>query len=221
MTLQDLSGSVLIADDHPLFRAALRQVVATAMVGYGVIEAATFEAAMTAAEGDDLELILLDINMPGMNGLNGLIALRNHVPATPVIIVSADESPETIRQALTLGAAGFIPKSLDHDAMTAAVGAVLDGDVFVPANLTEEGAKPRRFEDEDEFRRGFAALTPQQRKVLGMIVRGKSNKVIAYEMGVTESTVKAHVSAILHKLGVTSRTQAALQAGLMLDSGQN
>ena len=109
MTLQDLSGSVLIADDHPLFRAALRQVVATAMVGYEVIEAATFEAAMTAAEGDDLELILLDINMPGMNGLNGLIALRNHVPATPVIIVSADESPETIRQALTLGAAGFIP----------------------------------------------------------------------------------------------------------------
>ena len=105
--------------------------------------------------------------------------------------------------------------------MTAAVSAVLDGDVFVPANLTEDGAKSRRFEDEDEFRRGFAALTPQQRKVLEMIVRGKSNKIIAYEMGVTESTVKAHVSAILHKLGVTSRTQAALQAGLMLDSGQN
>ena len=221
MTSQDVSGSVLIADDHPLFRAALRHVVATAMAGHAVVEAATFDAAMAAAAGDDLELVLLDINMPGMNGLNGLIALRNHVPATPVIIVSADESPETIRQALTLGAAGFIPKSMDHDAMTAAVRAVLDGDVFVPGILTEEGGKSRRSDGADEFRRGYAALTPQQRKVLEMIVRGKSNKVIAYEMKVTESTVKAHVSAILHKLGVTSRTQAALQAGLLLDSGQS
>lgn len=219
MKTQEHSGHVLIADDHPLFRAALRQVLATALPDHAIIEADCFDDTLAAADGDDLDLILLDINMPGMNGLNGLVALRNHIPATPVVMVSADETPETIRQALTLGAAGFMPKSMDHDHMTAAVRSVLDGEVYVPIDLDAGRGRRREFDGDDEFRRGYAALTPQQRHVLEMLVQGKSNKVIAYEMDITESTVKAHVSAILHKLKVSSRTQAVLNVGKMLGAG--
>lgn len=210
------TGRVLIADDHPLFREALRQVIAATLPDHVVSEANSFSEAMAAAEGDELELILLDINMPGMDGFSGLVALRNHVPATPVVVVSADEDRETIRQALTLGASGFIPKSMDREGMTAAVRCVLAGDVFVPVELAESGGGRRDVLVDEEFRGGYAALTAQQRKVLEMLVMGKSNKVIAYELDVTESTIKAHVSAILRKLKVSSRTQAVLNASKLL-----
>jgi DNA-binding NarL/FixJ family response regulator len=211
-----MAGRVLIADDHPLFREALRQVVATTLPDHAVREADSFDEAMAAAEGDELELILLDINMPGMDGFNGLVALRNHVPATPVVVVSAEEDRQTIRQALTLGASGFIPKSMDREGMTAAVRCVLAGDVFVPVELAATGWRHREELVDEEFRGGYAALTAQQRKVLEMLVMGKSNKLIAFELDVSESTVKAHVSAILRKLHVNSRTQAVLNASKLL-----
>jgi DNA-binding NarL/FixJ family response regulator len=204
-----VEGRVLIADDHPMFREAMRQIVAATLPGHAIVEASCLDAAEAEAGGAEFDLILLDINMPGMNGFNGLISLRNHLPATPVIIVSAEESPETMRQALTLGAAGYIPKSMDRSHMIAAVEAVLAGEVFVPTPLTDPAA---RAQGHDDLPEGFAALTASQRKVLEMLVAGKSNKVIAFELGVTEGTVKAHVSAILGKMKVNSRTQAVLNA---------
>lgn len=208
------SGHILIADDHPLFRDALRQVVAATLPDHAISEASTFDDAMAVAAGDRLDLILLDINMPGMNGFSGLISLRNHVPATPVVVVSADESRDTVQQAMTLGASGFIPKSLDREGMIQAMEMVLNGEVFVPPG--GGAVLPATRVEESRFREGYAALTAQQRKVLEMLVAGKSNKVIAFELEVTESTVKAHVSAILRKLRVHSRTQAVLNASRML-----
>lgn len=212
MAPTDSVGRVLIADDHPLFREALRQVIAAALPDHAISEACTLDQAVSAASGDDLDLILLDINMPGMNGFNGLIALRNHVPAIPVVVVSAEEGRDTVRHAMTLGASGFIPKSLDREQMILAVNCVLAGEIFVPVDLADgTGSKIG-----DDLRDGYAALTAQQRKVLEMLAQGKSNKVIAYELDVTESTVKAHVSAILTKLKVSSRTQAVLNAAKLL-----
>jgi len=206
------NGQVLIADDHPLFRDALRQVVQATLPHHGIREACTLEAALDAAAGDELDLILLDINMPGMNGFSGLISLRNHVPATPVVVVSAEEAADTIGQAMTLGASGFIPKSLDRDQMIEAVRLVMNGGVFVPPQAAGASTPSA----DSQFREAYEALTPSQRKVLEMLVAGKSNKVIAYELSVAESTVKAHVTAILRKLKVHSRTQAVLNAGRML-----
>lgn len=212
-------GHILIADDHPMFREALRQVVAGALPNHAIVEASSFDDVMAAAKDHDHDLILLDIDMPGMNGFNGLIALRNQVPTAPVVVVSADESRESVRQALSLGASGFVPKSMDREHMASAIHVVLAGEIFVPFSLAERGAASPYRDSDDAFRQGYATLTPQQRKVLEMLVLGRSNKVIAYEMSITESTVKAHVSAILHKLQVTSRTQAVLQAGKLLNRG--
>jgi DNA-binding NarL/FixJ family response regulator len=216
MDAQEVPGHVLIADDHPLFRSALRQVIAAISPACAVTEADCLDRAAAAAREHDLDLILLDINMPGMEGFNGLISLLNAVPATPVLVVSADSRPDTIQRAMTLGAAGFMPKSMDVEEMTGAVRAVLAGEVFVPAD-PGGGAPAHGRDDHGDFRHRYESLTPQQRKVLEMLVRGKPNKVIAYEMDVTESTVKAHVSAILHKLNVTSRTQAVLNASKLLE----
>ncbi len=216
MDAQDVPGHVLIADDHPLFRSALRQVIAAISPDCVVTEADCLDqAAAAAGRSHDLDLILLDINMPGMEGFNGLISLLNSIPATPIMVVSADSRPDTIQRAMTLGAAGFMPKSMDVDKMTTAVRAVLAGEVFVPAD--HSGPAHGHRDDHGDFGRRYESLTPQQRKVLEMLVRGKPNKVIAYEMEVTESTVKAHVSAILHKLNVTSRTQAVLNASKLLE----
>jgi DNA-binding NarL/FixJ family response regulator len=209
------TGRVLIADDHPLFRAALRQVVEATLPGSDICEANNLAEAEAVFAAGECDLVLLDINMPGMNGFNGLIHLRNTVPATPIVVVSADESIETIRQAMTLGAWGFIPKSMDGADMGTAVKRVLAGEIFVPVDLAN--AVPGHDDGVDEaFRKGYAALTAQQRKVLEMMVLGKSNKVIAYEMDVVEGTVKSHVSAILHKLKVNSRIQAVLNASKLM-----
>ncbi|HXP95281.1 MAG TPA: response regulator transcription factor [Telmatospirillum sp.] len=210
-------GHILIADDHPMFREALRHVVAGTLPNHTIVEASSFDEVMAAAKDHDQDLILLDIDMPGMNGFNGLIALRNQVPTAPVVVVSADESRESVRQALSLGASGFVPKSMDREHMASAIQTVLSGEIFVPFSLGERGAASPYRDNDDAFRQGYATLTSQQRKVLEMLVLGRPNKVIAYEMNITESTVKAHVSAILHKLQVTSRTQAVLQAGKMLN----
>lgn len=205
---------IVVADDHPLFRDALIQVIDGALGDSRVIQAATFEDAVAAVAAEDPDLILLDLNMPGMDGFTGLMGLRDRAPTTPIIVVSADEAPAVIQQALTLGASGFIPKSMPRERMTDGVRAVMDGEVFVPVDLSE--AVPASAQDDPDFAAGYAALTGQQRRVLEMLVAGKSNKVIAYELDVAESTVKAHVSAILRKLKVSSRTQAVLYAAKRL-----
>lgn len=203
--------TVLIADDHPLFREALRQVVSEALPDARIVEADNLIVAKSSVDAnDDLDLILLDLSMPGVNGLSGLVDLRDMTPATPIIVVSASEDANIIERAILCGASGFIPKSLPKHIMVAAIGEILAGNVFLPQLDGEKTqAQPG---DIPEVLKRAATLTRKQRLVLSLIARGKSNKIIAYEMDVTDTTVKAHVTAILRKLKVTSRTQAAIVA---------
>ena len=196
--------AVLIADDHPLFREALAQVVNSTLPQARVVECGCLPDAQAALGRQDFELILLDVTMPGMNGMAGLLAVRNTAPATPVVIVSGREDRETVDQAMGCGAAGFIPKSLSRDGMRNALSAVLAGEISTPQEGLLDGAADRHA--------AVASLSSQQRRVLEMISAGKANKIIAYELAISESTVKAHVTAILRKLNLRSRIQAALYA---------
>ena len=212
-----MEPTALIADDHPLFRDALNLVVSDAMGADAVIaECASLEDALQLVRAHpSIELSLIDINMPGMDGLAGLARLREAAPTLPVIVVSADERRHTVDSALRAGASGFIPKSLARPDMVAAVHAVLDGDIFVPPGLAnrDTGAPPSNEAEMSELARRLGTLTKQERCILDYIVRGKSNKLAAIELDIAESTVKAHVSSILRKLGVHSRTQVAIKAG--------
>lgn len=207
---------VLVADDHPLFRRAL-ELALEAVVGAGegepplrVLEAGTVDEVRAVADGErDLELLLLDLRMPGMDGLAGLLDLRRRFPALPVVVVSAAEEPALVREALACGAQGYIPKSLDRQAMAAALGRVLQGEIYVPPTLAlgEEGeGAPTTANRAERLRQ----LTQQQLNVLRHMVDGKPNKIIAYELDIAETTVKAHITVVLRKLGVHSRTQAVL-----------
>jgi DNA-binding NarL/FixJ family response regulator len=212
-------GTILIADDHPLFRDALFQVVTETFARHATRQAQDFDSALAVAREDPaLDLILLDLNMPGMHGFNGLIALRNEVPMVPIVVVSATETAQTAGQVLTFGASGFLPKSLAKADMAAALRRVLEGDIYLPPELERQLEEGRGLSPEEQaLVEQLGALTHQQRRVLEMLVAGKSNKIIAYELDIAESTVKAHVSAILRKLGVTSRTQAVITASKIID----
>src|ERR1700756_2591537 len=196
---------LVIADDHPLFRNALRQAVGSVLSSAKIDEAGSFEDLTAPLERDsDVDLILRDLTMPGISGFSGLIYLRAQYPAIPVVIVSASDDGATIRRSLDFGASGFIPKRFGVDTLRDAITKVMDGDVWVPpdTDLTAV-ADP----DMTRLRDRLVTLTPQQVRVLMMLSEGLLNKQIAYELGVSEATIKAHVSAILQKLGVESRTQ--------------
>ncbi len=204
------STTIVIADDHPLFRGALRQAIGSLMPAARVIEANGIEELNeTLAAEKDMDLILLDLTMPGVQGFSGLIALRAQHPELPVVIVSANQEATVIRRAIEFGASGFIPKSMNIDSIGAAIEAVLGGDQWTPPDIDLTAAEDK--ETADLVRR-VGTLTPQQIRVLMMLSEGLLNKQIAYELGVSEATVKAHVSAILDKLGVDSRTQAVIAA---------
>ncbi|MGV8941145.1 MAG: response regulator [Lysobacter sp.] len=210
--------TLLIADDHPLFREALRGVVARVMPGARLHEADSVEALYALVEAEpDADLLLLDLNMPGANGFSALVHLRALHPQLPVVVVSAREEPAVMRRALDHGAVGFIPKSADAATLGEAIGTVLDGDRWAPpAAFNAPAAHP----DERDAARRLRDLTPQQFRVLQMLGAGLLNKQIGYELGVSEATIKAHVTAILRKLGANNRTQAVLIAGrLALDPG--
>ena len=202
---------IIIADDHPLFRGALRQALNDIARQPDIIEAGTFEAARhTAADHLDADLMLLDLSMPGVSGFSGLMSLRAEFSSLPIVIVSASDDATTIRRALELGASGFIPKSSGLDDIRTAIETVLDGGVWAPEGMAREA-------EEDpavvELMERLRTLTPQQTRVLSMLAEGLLNKQIAYELGVSEATIKAHVSAILLKLNVDSRTQAVIKLG--------
>jgi DNA-binding NarL/FixJ family response regulator len=208
---------VLIADDHPLFRGALREAVNGLFDRIGVAEAGTFEEVVERLEdAGELDLILLDLQMPGARGFSGLMYLRAQYPSLPVAIVSANDDPAVIRRCMAFGAAGFLPKTLGVEALRAAIGRVLAGEMWTPPDV--ELADEADAEGAALIRR-LATLTPQQVRVLMMLSTGLLNKQIAFELGVSEATVKAHVSAILQKLGVESRTQAVIAAG-KIETGQ-
>jgi len=202
---------LLIADDHPLFRGALREAMSGLFEQVEIVEAGSFdEVAKLLEQGGEVDLILLDLSMPGGRGFSGLMYLRAQYPSVPVAIVSAIDDPAIICRCLDFGASGFVPKTLGVEAIRAAVARVLDGEVWTPAHVDLD----RSEDDEAAALIGrLGTLTPQQVRVLMMLSEGLLNKQIAYELHVSEATVKAHVSAILQKLGVESRTQAVIAVG--------
>ena len=208
---------LVIADDHPLFRGALREAVSGVLGNAEIGEAATFEEVTEHLErGGEVDLILLDLRMPGVRGFSGLMYLRAQYPGVPVVVVSANDDPAVIRRCMEFGASGFFPKTLSADALRAALTRVLQGEVWTPPDV--DIARDADAESAAMIAR-LATLTPQQVRVLMMLSGGLLNKQIAYQLGVSEATVKAHVSAILQKLGVDSRTQAVIAAG-RIEAGQ-
>lgn len=201
----------VIADDHPLFRGALKEALRGLSDVSAIFEAGDFNAARKLIDENlDLDLVLLDLTMPGVSGLSGLISLRAQHGSVPIVVVSAHDDPQTIRRALDLGASGFISKSASMDDIRTAILTVLAGDVATPAGI-ELGVEQDA--EMSKIIRRLQTLTPQQTRVLGMLSEGLLNKQIAYELNVSEATIKAHVSAILQKLDVDSRTQAVIMLG--------
>jgi DNA-binding NarL/FixJ family response regulator len=211
------SHHLLIADDHPLFRGALREAVTGLFERVDIGEAGTFEEVTDLIErAADLDLILLDLSMPGARGFSGLMYLRAQYPELPLVVVSANDDPAVIRRCMEFGASGFIPKTLGIEALRSAIARVLQGEIWTPPDV--DLARQADAETSAMIVR-LSTLTPQQVRVLMMLSGGLLNKQIAYELGVSEATIKAHVSAILQKLGVESRTQAVIAAG-RIEAGQ-
>ena len=199
---------IIIVDDHPLFRDALRQALSNKFKELEISEAGSLEGLSSALEeASETDLVLLDLTMPGVKGFSGLMYLRAQYPEIPVVVVSANEDPAAIRRCIEFGASGFVPKSLPVDTIRDAVQTVLEGSVWTPPDLDLNASA--NDETADLVSR-LATLTPQQVRVLMMLSEGLLNKQIAYQLSVSEATVKAHVSAILQKLGVDSRTQAVI-----------
>lgn len=205
---------VLIAEDHPLFRDALRgvlgQILGTDQAPFETVETGTIDDLLAVIEVDDaFDLVMLDLFMPGAQGLSHLVSVRARLPDTPIIIFSSVSDPKAVRQTITCGAAGFIPKSAGREEIAEALGVVMGGGVYLPqrfkAEIDAAALRPRARWDEEEDR---GKLTGRQVAVLELVAAGKANKQIAYELAISEITVKTHVTAILRKLRVTSRGQA-------------
>ena len=206
----DSSYHFVIADDHPLFRGALREAVSALFADATIAEAGSFDDAVALLEkGEEVDLILLDLTMPGVRGFSGLMYLRAQYPSVPVVVVSANDDPAVIRRCMEFGASGFIPKTLGVGEMGRAIWRVLEGGIWTPPDVDLKAGADSEAAD---LMGRLATLTPQQVRVLMMLSEGLLNKQIAYNLSVSEATVKAHVSAILQKLGVESRTQAVIAA---------
>ena len=204
------SFRLVIADDHPLFRGALREAVSRHFPAVELFEAGGFEDLQGLLEREsDMDLVLLDLAMPGVRGFSGLMYLRAQHPGVPVVVVSANEEAGVIRHCMEFGASGFIPKTAAVETMREAIAAVLAGRTWTPPDIDLSTGSDG---ETKALVARLATLTPQQVRVLMMLSEGLLNKQIAYELGVSEATVKAHVSAILQKLGVESRTQAVIAA---------
>lgn len=200
------STQVIIADDHPLFRSALKQAVQAVLPDAELVEAESMASLeKSATDNPDADLVLLDLRMPGARGFSSLIWLRQQHPAIPVIVISAADDGSVIRRAADFGASGFIPKSTSISEIGNAVTAVINGELSFPDSEVYDSSSI-------ELAERLSSLTPQQLRVLMLLPDGLLNKQIAYELGISEATVKAHMTSIMRKLGLTSRTQAALIA---------
>ncbi len=203
---------ILIVDDHPLFREALHTAIKGAMPRVEIHEAENIDAAlMTLKNVGRFKLALLDLFMPDTNGFDGLLTLRKQFPKLPVMIVTGQEDRRLIKEAVNYGASGFIAKTASGEEISQAISEVLAGNIYIPEDYNTDQLDEVSQEREDLARRLFS-LTRQQLIVLRMLREGKLNKQIAYELGVGETTVKAHVSEILRKMNVVSRTQAVIEA---------
>ncbi len=213
----------LIVDDHPLFREALQNAIHLAFPVAEILEASSIEAAQKTLESEEnIDLLLLDLSMPGTRGFEGLLALRRQRPRLPVVVVSGLEDSRIVAEALACGVAGFIPKSVRKPELASAIRNVMNGMVYVPEWYTPD--EPPANEGQGVAAR-LKTLTPQQLRVLEMLRQGKLNKQIAHELSVGETTVKAHITEIFRKLNVHSRTMAAMQlskvdfAAILADAG--
>ena len=203
--------TLLIADDHPLFRAALRGAAVDADEDVQTCEAESLDGVLALLEArSDIDLVLLDLHMPGNHGLAGLAAIRAQFPAVAVVLVSANEDPQIVRRALDHGAAGYIPKSAGLDDMRSAIRAVLACEQWLPPALRGAVSRAPSAPGDADLAAKLASLTPQQFRVLTLVAEGLLNKQIADRLDVQERTVKAHLSAIFDKLGARNRTQAGV-----------
>lgn len=202
---------ILIIDDHPLFREALQSAIVRILPKTEIYEASNFPEALKAIRAiGRIHLVLLDLYMPEMRGFEGLLTLRTLYPTLPVAVISGQEDPRFVREALNYGAAGFIPKSYSKEQIAAALSEILDGNVSAPLDADRVILSPEE-EEKAALARQLMSLTRQQLVVLKMMREGKLNKQIAFEIGLSETTIKSHVSEILRKLNVISRTQAVLK----------
>ena len=198
---------IIIADDHPLFRQALLGTLKAKLTYTAWLEAQTIEELeQQLSNNNDSDLLLLDLNIPGAHGFNTLIHVRNHFPQIPVVIVSAHEDHDTISKAMSYGAAGFVPKSTPVDDIYSAIVAILSGDTWLPASFEQK----QRDNSGGDIAERVASLTQQQYRILMMFAQGMLNKQIAYDLNVSEATIKAHATAIFRKLDVRNRTQAVI-----------
>lgn len=203
--------NILIVDDHPLFRHALIQAIRYGLPQANVQETAAVNELYSVLEtGAEPDLVLLDLNLPGASGFSALVHVRAQYPSLPIIVVSAHEQASIIQRAIAHGAMGYIPKSAHPSHISEAIKQVLEGDIWLPSNLPNNLSFDVRAADETALAERIQALTPQQFRVLMMVAEGLLNKQIAYELDVSEATIKAHVTAIFRKLGVQNRTQAVL-----------
>lgn len=205
------SPLVLIADDHPLYCDALRAVVSQALPGAQVRDAQSQEAVLAAMGEGAFNLVLLDLNLPGASGLSCLVALRKLAPAVPIVVVSAVGDPRVMQDTVKAGASAFIPKSAPGQVLINALKVIIAGGTYLPTEVLAGFGQAEQSGVADE-------LTGRQRRVLELLATGLSNKAIAREMNISEITVKAHVSAILRKLGVSNRVQAGIEARKILQA---
>lgn len=213
-------SKLIIADDHPLFRSALIGAIQGVIALGETVEADSFESTCAALElHPDADLLLLDLHMPGNCGFFGLIQLRQHYPVLPIVVISASEELDVIRRVIAFGASAYVPKSAKPAEIGAAIKAVLNGDIWVPPALRKSVLERGDASEDLDLAARVAQLTQQQYKVLYYLTEGWLNKQIAYDLAISEATVKAHMTAIFRKLGVSNRTQAVIQAQrLMLES---
>ncbi|HUH58235.1 MAG TPA: response regulator transcription factor [Pseudomonadales bacterium] len=203
------ANKIIIADDHPLFRTAMQQAVRQLLPDVQIEQAESLpELQRVVEQHSDADLVLLDLHMPGAHGFSGLVFLRSHFPEIPVVVVSASEDVAIMCQAIDHEASGYIPKSSSLDAIAEAIAMVLAGDVYLPEEARRYQHQPNQ--QAIDLAHRLASLTPQQFRVLSMMTEGMLNKQIAYDLDVSEATVKAHVTAIFRKLGVRTRTQAVI-----------
>ncbi|WP_404473284.1 response regulator transcription factor [Vreelandella venusta] len=210
--------SLLVADDHPLFRDALLAVVSAGLADTQLLEADSLAAALQCVENNDgLDLLLLDLSLPDTEGLEGLKILRDTCPWLPVAIVSALQERQLVLDAIALGAVGYIPKSTPREQLLAAITQILQGQLYLPADIMRRppprNLTPTTAESADHPQNRLPRLTDKQLDVLSCMSQGMSNKQIARELTIAETTVKTHVSAILRKLGASSRVHAIVIAG--------
>jgi DNA-binding NarL/FixJ family response regulator len=204
---------ILLADDHEMVRLALKVALAPLGDGLGFVEAGTAEAALAAAAANpDLDLALIDVNMPGMGGVEGVRRLRAAHPALPLVVCSASEDAAVVREILALGASAFIPKSDSTQVILQAVQLVLAGGTYVPPRLVAR--------DPPAASGRIDSLTARQQDVLRELAKGRPNKLIARELDISEATVKVHLLAIFRVLGARNRTEAVLVAQRLMAGGE-